>query len=163
MEQNDQVCIAPKLDSTMVHYVLSHSYSVFLGMIILGMALDFIFPVQFFSEMFMYGGLALIVVGSYIIYWAQTTSGKSKKEFKKTGKRIFAQGPYKWSRNPTHVGLSLMTLGFGLLIGSLFIVILTVAAFIITKLVFLKEEENLLEKKYGPEYCEYKEKVSTWL
>jgi protein-S-isoprenylcysteine O-methyltransferase Ste14 len=106
----------------------------------------------------------MILLGSMLIYWAQSTSSSTKNEMEKEGVvRDFARGPYKYSRNPTHIGLAIMTLGLGLLINSLFSVVLTVIASLITKFIFVKEEELLLEKKYGQTYCDYKKKVNTWV
>jgi protein-S-isoprenylcysteine O-methyltransferase Ste14 len=77
--------------------------------------------------------------------------------------RDFERGPYKYSRSPTHNGLTLMTLGLSLVINSFFTFLFMIAAALITRMIFLKEEEALLEKKYGEAYCEYKKKVHTWI
>ncbi len=77
--------------------------------------------------------------------------------------RRFDTGPYKFSRNPTHIGLLFATLGFALVSGSVFTIVCIVIVFFITKLFFLKKEERLLEEEYGLSYCEYKDKVKGWL
>jgi len=149
----------------MVHFVLSHSYMIFFGAIILGAIFHTIFNIRIFSGLvFPYIGAVMIVLGSALIYWAQSTSGCVQKE--KGDNRTeadFERGPYKYSRNPTHIGLSMMTLGLGLILNSLFTILFLIIASIITKSVFLKEEEKLLEKKYGQAYCDYKKKVGTWV
>jgi len=48
-------------------------------------------------------------------------------------------------------------------INSLFGVILTILAHVVTKVFFLKKEEVILERKYGEVYTEYKKKVKNWL
>lgn len=154
-----------KTDSSkMVHYVLSHSYMIYLGAIVFGVIFDFLIPLPFSSIFYLYGGFALMFLGTLLIYWAQETSSCSKKEMTEKGmKRNFAEGPYKYTRNPTHIGLSLLTLGFGLMAGSFFTVFFMVVAFLVTKFVFLRKEESLLEDKYGKIYCDYKKKVNPWL
>jgi len=148
-----------------VHYILSHSYSVYLFAVVLGVIFDTIIPIDSFNGIaYKYTGLVMIVVGSLLIYWAQSTSSVTKQEMETEGKvRDFARGPYKYSRNPTHIGLAVMTVGLGLLINSLFSVIFIVLAFVITKSIFIKQEEMILEEKYGQAYCDYKNKVRTWL
>jgi protein-S-isoprenylcysteine O-methyltransferase Ste14 len=149
----------------MVHFILSHSYTVFLFAVVLGVVFDVFLPFNIFSEnKYQYLGMAMIFLGSILIYWAQSTSSSTKKALEKDGEqRNFACGPYKYSRNPTHIGLSVMTLGLAFVINSLFSVIFVVIASLITKLVFVKKEEMILEKKYGEAYCEYKKKVNTWI
>jgi len=56
-----------------------------------------------------------------------------------------------------------MTLGFSLIIDSFFGIVLTIIAYVITKIFFLKKEESLLEKKYGEVYGDYKKKVKNWI
>lgn len=148
-----------------VHSILSRSYSVYLFSVIAGIiiehTLELYFSFPFYNEI----GFFVMTLGTLLVYWAQSTSSRSKKNAlrNKTGHRNFALGPYKYTRNPTHVGLMLMTLGFGILIGSFFVIILTLFAFITSKLVFLPAEEKLLEDKYGEDYTMYKKKVHPWL
>ena len=148
-----------------VHYILSHSYSVYLFAVVLGVIFDTIIPIDpFGGDVYKYTGLSMVFIGSVLIYWAQSTSSTTKKEMEIEGKvRDFARGPYKYSRNPTHIGLAIMTLGLGFLSNSLFSVIFIVLAFVITKSIFIKKEEVILEEKYGQAYCDYKSKVRTWL
>lgn len=166
MSDTSEICIIPKEEKKgMVHVVLSHSYFMYLLAIVFGLILDKAFNTTYNSQTFAVIGFVTMILGSLLIYWAQHTTNCTKKELVSGVKseRDFARGPYKYSRNPTHIGLSLLTLGFGLLAGSVFVVILMVFTFILTKLVFLHQEEDILEKKYGQAYCEYKAKVRTWL
>lgn len=106
----------------------------------------------------------MLIVSSLIIYWAQFTSSNYKKRVKKDSSRShFEHGPYKYLRSPTHFGLFIMTLGFSLIINSLFSVLFTLIAYIISKFFFLKKEEEILEGKYGEVYTEYKKKVKNWI
>ncbi len=148
-----------------VHFVLSHSYTVFLGAVILGICMDLLIPMYVFNTAtYQYTGFAMIVLGSALIYWAQSTSRCVKKEVgDERTEKDFERGPYKYSRNPTHIGLSVMTLGLAFLLNSPWSIIFIVITAFITKFIFLKKEETLLEKKYGQAYCDYKNKVGTWV
>ncbi len=147
-----------------IHTILSRSYSVYLFSIIVGVIMDTIIIFHFSFNYHTEVGFAIIILGTLLVYWAQHTSSSSKKESVDTNTpRAFAKGPYKNTRNPAHVGLMLMTLGFGVMIGSYFIVILTVFSFITSKFVFLPNEEKLLVKKYGQDYIDYQKKVHPWI
>lgn len=155
-----------KIRSGMVHFILSHSYMVFLVAVMLGAIFHTFSSVNIFSApIYPYIGFVLLVAGSLLIYWAQSTSNCTKKEIQEGQKseRDFERGPYKFSRSPTHNGLTIMTLGLALILNSFFTFLFILIAAIITKLIFLKEEEILLEKKYGQTYCEYKKRVKTWI
>lgn len=146
----------------MVHFILSHSYSIFLFAVILGAIFHMIFFVNFFSApIYPYIGLIMIITGSALIYWAQSTSSCTRKEVDKGQKTVrdFERGPYRYSRSPTHIGLTVMTLGLSLILNSFFTFIFIVIASVISKLIFLKEEEVILEERYGQVYCDYKKKV----
>lgn len=147
--------------STLVHYILSHSYVLFFVAIIGGMITDHFVPTSIISENYADFGFLMMLLGSVIIYWAQSTSGATSKQLKDTGVRVFDSGPYKFSRNPTHIGLGVMTLGFGLIMQSVFIILFLVIVYTISKLVFLPAEEKILCDKYGDAYIEYKNKVTS--
>lgn len=148
-----------------VHFVLLHSYLIFLIAIVLGVFLDITFRIKIFSDnIYQYIGFGMLIVSSIIIYWAQSTSANYQERIhKKEGRSHFEFGPYRYLRSPTHFGLFIMTLGFSLIINSLFGVILTLIAYAITKLFFLRKEEKILENKYGEVYREYKKKVRNWI
>ncbi len=149
----------------MIHFILVHSYLVFLLAIILGVFLDSFIKKHIFSNgIYQYIGFLLLVIGSIIIYWAQSSSSNYQEKKVKNEKRSkFEFGPYKFLRSPTHFGLFIMTLGFSLIIGSLFGIVLILIAYLITKLLFLRKEEKLLENKYGEVYTDYKKKVKNWI
>jgi len=149
-----------------VHFILVHSYLIFLIAIIIGVFFDTFFIKEkiFSNGIYQYIGLIMLVTSSAIIYWAQETSSNYQQKKIKDNKRpLFESGPYRYLRSPTHFGLFIMTLGFSLIINSLFGIIFTLIAYGITKFIFLKKEEKLLEKKYGQEYSDYKKKVKNWV
>jgi protein-S-isoprenylcysteine O-methyltransferase Ste14 len=46
-----------------------------------------------------------------------------------------------------------------MLVNSFFVVLFALIAFFVSRLFFIKKEEQLLEKKYGAPYLEYKKTV----
>jgi protein-S-isoprenylcysteine O-methyltransferase Ste14 len=56
-----------------------------------------------------------------------------------------------------------MVIGLGFLMNSLFVIFFVTIASFVTKFVFLKKEEDLLEEKYGQTYRDYKNKIKTWV
>lgn len=148
-----------------VHVILSQSYTVFLLAVIFGVIFDIIFPSNIFDgTIFQAIGLVMILLGSILVYWAQKTTSYSKSEMNKERDiNFFMKGPYRYMRNPTNFGLTIMALGLGLIISSLFSVIFLVLNYFISKFVFLKEQEDILKERYGNVYEEYTKRVKDWL
>ena len=142
----------------LVHHTLAHSYTVYFFVLLFGVALDMLFPIKIFNSTHMNIGLVLLVLSSVLIVWAQRSSNHLAK-VEEVQKHHFNRGPYKYTRTPTHWGLFFLVLGFGLLINAFFITVLTVVSFFITKFVFVKDQENILERRYGEAYNEYKKSV----
>lgn len=149
-------------DSYGVHFLLSHSYLMFLLSVIFGVIFDIIIPRDIFSGNYYQNiGAIIILLGSIIIFWAQRTSGNYKDSSQDDS--FFFRGPYKISRHPTYFGLFIMALGLAFIINSLFSVIFTIIAYFLIRIFFIKKEEEILEKKYGEIYTKYKERVKNWL
>lgn len=152
-----------KAPAGVVHVLLSNSYIIFFFSVVLGVIFDALFPIRVFNGIaYEYIGLFMIIVGSYIVYWAQSATSTTNL----TDKRdinFFLKGPYKYTRNPTNFGLTFTVLGLGFLINSLFIVIFILIVYFISKLIFIKKQDIILEEKYGDVFREYKRKVKDWL
>ncbi len=141
------------------HLALAHSYSIYFFSFLFGIILDFIFPFNLMDIPFaFYIGIIFIIVGPAIIFWAQSTSRNLKIDDHVT-KHTFQKGPYRFSRLPTNFGLAILILGFGVLMNAFFVVVFTLLSLIVTKFTFLRREEDILEKKYGAPYLEYKKSV----
>ena len=110
-------------------------------------------------------GLLFILLGGVLnIVADQTfkqhdTTVKPKEE----ANVLVTEGVYKRSRHPMYLGLTLMLLGFALLIGTLtpFIVVIVFAIFM--DLVYIQFEEKKLEATFGDLWKEYREKTRRWI
>ncbi|MBI3888320.1 hypothetical protein HY311_00830 [Candidatus Nomurabacteria bacterium] len=120
--------------------------------------LNLIFNIKIFeSSWVVLLGLTFLSLATILILWAQSTSRNLKKE--NISKANFSQGPYAYTRNPTHFGLFFLTLGFGMIVNSFFIMLFAFVAFIFEKIIFLNKQEKILAEKYGAPYLEYKKSV----
>jgi len=141
-----------------VHRVLAESYSLYMLNLILGLILSAVWPLKVFqNSTFVDFSAFIIFFSSVLILWAQKSSEKLKTE--NLTKKSFMNGPYRYTRNPTNLGLFLLIVSFGMLVNSFFVVLFALIAFFVSRLFFIKKEEQLLEKKYGAPYLEYKKTV----
>ena len=143
-----------------VHVVLAHSYLFYFFTFLVGLFLDFVFPISLSKDFNMAPiliGAILIFLGSILVFWAQKTSINLSKN--NLTKEDFSMGPYKFIKDPTNFGIFVLIIGFGIFINAFFVILLTTISFIFSKLFFLKKEEKILTSKYGDPYLEYRKSM----
>ena len=76
---------------------------------------------------------------------------------------LIAKGPYRYSRNPLYISMTLILVGLWILLGSLSpVVVVPLFVWWISSR-FIANEERHLEAQFGRTYLEYKTKVKRWL
>jgi protein-S-isoprenylcysteine O-methyltransferase Ste14 len=72
-------------------------------------------------------------------------------------------GPFRYTRNPIYVALTLFYLGIGVVLNALWVLLLIVPLIVVMQLGVITREERYLERKFGDEYLRYKARVRRWL
>ena len=72
-------------------------------------------------------------------------------------------GPYRYTRNPMYVGMTLIQAGIGIALGNLWILLLLVPTLWILRRSVIEKEEAYLERKFGDSYLRYRASVRRWL
>jgi len=75
---------------------------------------------------------------------------------------LATSGPYKFTRNPMYLGLVLMTVGFALVMNSMWLVLMAVPVLLILRNLVIVHEERYLEEKFGDAYRDYSKRVRRW-
>ena len=116
-----------------------------------------------------YFGLILIIVGAFLIIWANYALlfigkiGLDAKEPFQTPSTLVVDGPYRFSRNPIYLSLIIISIGLAILLSSLTFSIMAIVVFFIFRTWFIIWEEKKLEETFGEEYLEYKNRVRRWI
>ena len=76
---------------------------------------------------------------------------------------IVTSGPFRFSRNPLYVGLTLLYFGLTLAFNTWWSVVLLVPILIIMHRGVVLREECYLEQKFGETYRQYRSKVRRYL
>jgi len=118
-----------------------------------------------FNQVIINFGLILFISSIAFAVWAKIAMGKYWNQpivhdIKRQSK-IIQSGPFRFSRNPIYVGVFLCFTGFFIVLKSPLIITLIILAIVIHRAV-LTEEKNL-EKLFGKEYIEYKNKTPRYL
>ena len=137
---------------------------VFIGLQIL---LHYLFPImEIIFSPYIYLGVPLIILGVYLnIIWVAGTFKKEKTTTRphEIPSKLVAYGPFKYTRNPTYLGMALTLLGVAILLGSLVTFIFLIIFVILTDVFTIPIEERNLERVFGKKYVDYKRKVRRWI
>ena len=76
---------------------------------------------------------------------------------------LVATGPFRFSRNPLYVALTLIYVGLALLANALWVLVLIVPVLLVMHYGVVRREERYLEAKFGDAYRAYCSRVRRYL
>ncbi len=118
------------------------------------------------SDFTLWPGIALASAGLFFGIWTMrlfAATGDGTPAPWDPIKRLIVTGPYLHVRNPMITGVILVLFGEALIFRSTAL-LAWAALFFFANMVYLPVfEEPGLEKRYGPDYSEYKKNVPRWL
>lgn len=138
----------------------------FLILIIINVLLYYFFPIkQIIFSPFIYMGIVLFVLGwmPNIWIWAHFRKISNPIPTKDIPKKLVTSGLFRFSRNPTYLGMIVALFGEAIFLGDLVTFIIPVIFTILINKTNIPFEEDNLEKKFGKKYLDYKLKVRRWI
>ena len=110
-------------------------------------------------------GIALLVAGISLDVWATMTFRRARTTFIPWGQvsTIVTSGPFRFSRNPMYVGMTLSCIGGALLIDSWWPILMAGFALALVRIVVVGPEEEYLSREFPSEYENYRGRVRRWL
>ncbi len=134
--------------------------------LVAGIGLHFVFPiVQIIPWPYRLAGLIPLLLGSWITIWADQI-------FKQRGTTVkphldpsvlVTTGPFRFSRHPMYLGMTLILAGIAVLLGSAIAFVSPIAFAIVIQIKFMPMEERALERVFGVQYAEYRKRVRAWI
>ena len=120
----------------------------FLGSIALGVLIQFAIPLGFAE-----------------IAWAFTVMRRTHQDPdpRKPSPELIPSGPYRYSRNPMYVGMTLIQAGIGVALANVWILLLLAPTLWILKRDVIDKEEAYLQRRFGDAYLAYQNQVRRWL
>jgi protein-S-isoprenylcysteine O-methyltransferase Ste14 len=76
---------------------------------------------------------------------------------------LVTAGPFRYSRNPIYLALTLLYLGVAFLVNALWILLLVVPVLLVIRYGVIAREEAYLTRKFGDVYHQYTAQVRRWL
>jgi protein-S-isoprenylcysteine O-methyltransferase Ste14 len=134
--------------------------------LVLAIGLHFILPIKrIIHSPYTYLGLIIILFGVALNVWSTRLLKKKRAtiDLYETPTRLVTDGPFRISRNPLYLGGVILSLGIAVLLGSLITFVFPTALLLILDKLYIPAEEKRLEKTFGKEYLEYKQRVRRWI
>jgi len=110
-------------------------------------------------------GPMLLVVSLAIGLWGRKTMHRAGTNISplKPSINLVNTGPYRFSRNPLYVAMTLLYLGLTFLFNSWWGVALLIPVLLVLHFGVVRREERYLERKFGEEYLAYRSQVRRYL
>jgi protein-S-isoprenylcysteine O-methyltransferase Ste14 len=140
---------------------------IYLGPLLLGLLLQRRFPIASFLPRTMARGLGWpLVVGGVLLLgwfeWAMHRAGTPTNPYKPVS-GIVTEGPFRYTRNPAYLSMTMIYAGVAALANTLWAVLLLPVALQVIRRGVIEREERYLERKFGEEYTCYKARVRRWI
>lgn len=139
---------------------------IYLSGLAVGIILQWFKPVAFLSEKFAVPlGVALIIISVALVVTAMHAFVKAKTniDVRKPTTSIVASGPYRFSRNPIYLSMTLLVLGIATWVNTVWILVTLLPILLIIRLGVIAREEAYLTRKFGEDYLQYKVRVRRWI
>jgi protein-S-isoprenylcysteine O-methyltransferase Ste14 len=109
-------------------------------------------------------GWVLLALSVLLMLWAVKTMNKHKVDFRFAPvPRVVSKGPYKFTRNPMYVAMTLLVISIGFILNGAWFLIMAGLFVVFIQINVVHVEEKYLEKELGEEYKKYKARVRAWL
>jgi len=139
---------------------------IYAGALALGLVANRLYPKAFLPRAvsrvlglpLIFGGLAIGLLGFREMRRAETNVDPYKP-----ATAIVTEGPYRFTRNPLYVGMTLVYTGMTALSNALLAAMLLPLVLAVMRCGVIEREERYLERKFGDEYLAYKARVRRWL
>lgn len=104
--------------------------------------------------------LAVCLFASALILFRRT--GQHPRPWKPTPE-VIPNGPYRFTRNPMYVAMSLFVLGLGIAVNDLWVSLSAPVALLVVHFIAVLPEERYLTEKFGETYRGYVDRVRRYL
>ncbi|MET0749281.1 MAG: isoprenylcysteine carboxylmethyltransferase family protein [Rhizobium sp.] len=110
-------------------------------------------------------GALLTVVAVWLDVWAMKTllEGRTAVSASRCSLHLVTRGPFRFTRNPTYLGYTLIMVGSALMIGNPWLLVAALAAAVATDFVVIRHEELHLLSRFGCEFESYCRHTRRWL
>lgn len=122
-------------------------------------------PLQIAAFNLEIGAYITLGLGAWLVLWAFMAMRLARTSASpyKPAETLVTGGPFRFSRNPVYLAMTLLYLGSALLLNTLWPLVLLPVVLITMLLGVIFREERYLLLRFGAKYLKYKVSVRRWL
>lgn len=139
---------------------------IYLGALLFGLLLNRRFPIAFLPPRIARSlGWPLLCSGVLLLGWFAWTlrhAGTPANPYKPVS-HIVTEGPFRYTRNPAYLSMTMIYTGLASLANALWAILLMPVALLVIQHGVIEREERYLEHKFGEEYLRYRAQVRRWI
>jgi protein-S-isoprenylcysteine O-methyltransferase Ste14 len=137
--------------------------------LLLGLILHALFPIRLVRFL---PRMARIILGSSLVGLAVTLTALAFRAMRRAHTNVdpsqpatalVVEGPFKLTRNPLYLSLTLLYAGITMLVNTLWTMLLLPLILVVIRKGVIDREEQYLERKFGDQYLRYKASVRRWI
>lgn len=136
------------------------------GAFVVVLMLQWIWPVKIVRQPIAFWlGLILSIPALALAAWGRSTMHRAGTNISplKPAISLVTSGPYRFTRNPLYVAITLLYLGFTMLLNSWWGMVLLAPVLMILHWGVVRREERYLQLKFGEEYDGYRSRVRRYV
>jgi protein-S-isoprenylcysteine O-methyltransferase Ste14 len=138
----------------------------YLAALAVGFGLDALLPSPDLSRAVAWSlGGAVLIVGLCLSAWFFVTFRRAGTpvDVRKPAEALVTAGPFRFSRNPGYLSLTLIYVGIALVASVLWAFVSLAAILVVVQEGVIKREERYLARRFGEPYLRYKQRTRRWL
>ena len=146
--------------------VITRPPLIYLAFLAAGLGLGYGWPAPFMDDAARYplgGALAALGVALAVLAFRRFRRAGTDVRTEKPSTALVTDGPFRYSRNPIYVALTLIYCGIGVAVDNGWVLGLAVPLLAVMRLGVIAAEERYLEAKFGEAYRHYMGRVRRWL
>jgi len=133
---------------------------------LVGLGLHLLFPVHLLPSAAAHlAGAVLLGLAVGLAVWGRLAMARAGTDPNPMhpATALVVDGPFRFSRNPLYVSLTLFYIGLTLAVNALWPLVLLPAVLLVVRRGVVEREERYMERKFGDAYRAYRARVRRWV
>ena len=155
----------PQSTSTVLSTTKIHPPLLAAALLLATLVLHFLLPEERTVGWYQVIGLLVVAFGAGLACFAAAIFQTRETTRKPWGEpsAFVVQAPYTWTRNPMYLGVTAALFGLAIFFSSIAMLLAPAVFFAVIDRMVIPREEETLERLFGNDYVDYKNRVRRWI
>lgn len=155
----------PQSTSTVLSTTKIHPPLLAAALLLVTLVLHFLLPEERTVGWYQVIGLLVVAFGAGLSCFAAAIFQTRETTRKPWGEpsAFVVQAPYTWTRNPMYLGVTAALFGLAIFFSSIAMLLAPAVFYAVIDRMVIPREEETLERLFGNDYVDYKNRVRRWI